>query len=275
MIKQDNEREFMQMAIAEMTKSEGGVKVGAVIVIDGKIVATGFRERGTHAERMAIESAKSQGLDLKNAVLYSTLEPCVNLGEDQKKQCCSDLIIENKILKVVIGRYDPNPNVNRRGWKSLRDGNVLLGDFPQDLRDKIDEENKVFVGYFEKGVGPKGGAKVDHRDDGTFEVQFSPDDDRVMAIRWTVAGIDAAYGYGTPPVKVALAKFATDFSDIDDPTAFEFSHSSRIGVGEIGIFRGPDACVLVKPKEIQSGPSYHAEHHFVNFDFVVRILNPR
>lgn len=185
----------MLHAIAEMEKSQEKVKVGAVIVIDGKIVATGFRKQGKHAEREAIEFANAHRLDLRKATLYATLEPCVNLAEGQDKQSCADLIIESKIREVVIGRYDPNPIIFRRGWKHLRDAGIWLRDFPKDLRDEVDRINQRFMNFFAKGVGPSGGAKIDHRDRGTFQVQFSPDDHRTMEISWTVAGRDCAHAY--------------------------------------------------------------------------------
>lgn len=96
-----------------------------------------------------------------------------------------------------------------------------------------------------------------------------------MEIAWTIAGIKAAYGYALRPVEVAMARFAKSFEEIDDPTAYEYRHSVRIGVGEIGIFKGPEACVLVKPKQIESGPLYGNDDYFVNFDYQVRITKPR
>jgi len=96
-----------------------------------------------------------------------------------------------------------------------------------------------------------------------------------MEIAWTVAGINAAYGYASRPVKVAMARFAKTFDEVDDPTAYEFRNSVRIEVGEIGIFKGPEACVLVKPKQIESGPKYGNTDYFVSFDYQVRITKHR
>jgi len=274
MTNQENDREHMLQAIAEMGKSQEKVKVGAVVVIGGEVVATGYRMPGRHAEREAIESANAQGLDLRKATLYATLEPCVSTSANQGKPSCADLIIKNKIREVVVGRYDPNPIIHRRGWKHLRDAGIWLRDFPKDLRDEIDRVNQRFMEFFAKGIGPSGGAKIDHRDKGVFEVQFSPDDPRSMEIAWTVAGVDCAHAYAERPVKAALARFAADFDEIDDPSAYEFSHSVTVGVDEIGIFLGPDACVLVKPRKVQSGPRHGASDYFIHFDFVVRVLTP-
>ena len=265
----------MAAAIEEMKKGVTSVKVGAAIVVDGEVVASATRAPGKHAERAAIELANERGVNLKKAILYATLEPCVDLRPGQLTQCCADLIVASGIKEVVIGCYDPNPHVYRQGWRRLRDSDVYLRDFPQDLREEIDSINSKFVGHFEKGLGPTGGAKVGHKDTGHFVIQLAEEDDRTMEIAWTVAGVDAAYGYAVRPVRVAMARFAKEFNEVDDPTAYSFGHSARIAVGEIGIFRGPDACVLVKPKQIESGPDYGKDDYFVSFDYQVRITNPR
>jgi diaminohydroxyphosphoribosylaminopyrimidine deaminase/5-amino-6-(5-phosphoribosylamino)uracil reductase len=263
---------FFDEAILEMEKSTATPKVGAVLVVDGAIVASGHKKDGTHAERGAIEAARELGVDLRRAVLYTTLEPCVGPNRGDGRQCCADLIVSSGIKRVMIGRYDPHPNIYRQGWRRLRDANIQCGDFPKNLRDEIDAKNGKFMRYFTSGTGPSGGAKVDHKDGAKFRVQFSEDDERYMDIGWTVCGVDSAYGYAVKPVDVALARFATDFDEIDDPTAYDFGHSARIEVGEVGIFLGPEACVLVKVKEVQSGPTYGSKDHFVLFEFRVRVF---
>ncbi len=90
-------RTFMERAIQEMSNSPGSTKVGAVLVVDGEIVATGHKVPGCHAERAAIEQAKANGIDLRQAVLYTTLEPCVQVKETQSKACCSSLILDEGI----------------------------------------------------------------------------------------------------------------------------------------------------------------------------------
>ena len=269
-----DERVFMEQAIQEMERCPDKVKVGAVLVVDGKVIATGYKQQGVHAERGAIETALKLGHKLKSAILYTTLEPCVDTRTGQKKQCCADLIITEGIREVVIGRYDPNPDIYRLGWRRLRDGGVRLRDFPADLRERVNIINEEFMGFFSSGIGPTGGAKIDHKERATFRIKFSKEDDRHMDIGWSLCGVNAAYGYAVNPVRVALARFATSFDEIDDPTAYDFNHSVRIGVNEIGIFSGPEATVLVKPKEVQSGPDYGSSNHFVKFDYLVKILKP-
>lgn len=94
---------FMEAAIEEAKKglSEGGIPIGSVLVIDGKIVGRGHNRRvqkGSailHAETDCIENAgRLTAKDYKKAVLYSTLSPC---------DMCSGTALLYKIPKIVIG----------------------------------------------------------------------------------------------------------------------------------------------------------------------------
>ena len=94
---------FMLAAIEEAKKGleEGGIPIGSVLVIDGKIVGRGHNRRvqnGSailHAEMDCIENAgRLKAADYKKAVLYSTLSPC---------DMCSGTVLLYKIPKVVIG----------------------------------------------------------------------------------------------------------------------------------------------------------------------------
>ena len=97
----------MRAAINEAAKSEaeGEVPVGAVIVKDGEIIATGRNRRETgrnalyHAELEAIDNACKAlgGWRLSNCDLYVTLEPC---------PMCAGAIINSRIKTVYFGAYD-------------------------------------------------------------------------------------------------------------------------------------------------------------------------
>lgn len=99
--------EFMNTAIslAKKAASEGEVPVGAVIVKDGEILATGYNMREkqknvfAHAESIAIRNACEALNDwrLDNCSLYVTLEPCV---------MCAGAIINSRISEIVFGAYD-------------------------------------------------------------------------------------------------------------------------------------------------------------------------
>jgi diaminohydroxyphosphoribosylaminopyrimidine deaminase/5-amino-6-(5-phosphoribosylamino)uracil reductase len=86
--------------------------VGAILVgSDGEIIGKGYHTKAGegHAEVQAIKSALEKTNDLTDCTLYVTLEPCSHHG---KTPPCTDLIIQHKIPRVVIGCMDPNPLVS-------------------------------------------------------------------------------------------------------------------------------------------------------------------
>jgi len=86
--------------------------VGAIIVDDsGVIIGEGYHQKAGegHAEVLAINDALEKSRDLSNCTLYVTLEPCSHTG---KTPPCTQLILEHKIQRVVIGSLDPNPMVS-------------------------------------------------------------------------------------------------------------------------------------------------------------------
>ena len=94
---------FMQAAIEEARRglAEGGIPIGSVLAIDGKIAGRGHNRRmqnGSailHAEMDALENAGRRGaLDYRNAVLYSTLSPC---------DMCSGAALLYQIPKIIVG----------------------------------------------------------------------------------------------------------------------------------------------------------------------------
>lgn len=96
--------------------------VGAIVVNNkGQIIGEGYHQKAgeAHAEVIAIIDALLQSKDLSSCTLYVTLEPCSHTG---KTPPCTNLIIEHKIQKVVIGSMDPNPLVS--GAKILTDAGI-------------------------------------------------------------------------------------------------------------------------------------------------------
>ena len=74
--------------------------------------------------------------------MYVTLEPCCHYG---KTPPCTQVIIEQKIAKVVIGSRDPNPKVAGKGAAILKNAGVMVEeDF---LKEECDELNDVFFHY--------------------------------------------------------------------------------------------------------------------------------
>ncbi len=124
--------EFMQAAIEEARKglAEGGVPIGAVLVIDGEIVGRGHNRRvqkGSavlHAEMDCLENAgRLRAGEYRRAVLYSTLSPC---------DMCSGAVLLYKIPKVVIGEHrtfrGPEEYLRSRGVE------LVILDDPECLR---------------------------------------------------------------------------------------------------------------------------------------------
>jgi diaminohydroxyphosphoribosylaminopyrimidine deaminase/5-amino-6-(5-phosphoribosylamino)uracil reductase len=121
-------------------------RVGAVVVKNGGILATGHhRAFGSyHAEREAL--AKIPGDMAKNATLYVTLEPCCHRG---KTPPCTAAIKEAGIRRVVYGIRDPNPQVNGKGIRELREAGIQV-DGPV-LEEEACEINRGYFKYRRTG----------------------------------------------------------------------------------------------------------------------------
>ena len=99
---------FMREALAEALLAEqaGEVPVGAVVVLDGQIIARGFNQPITthdpsaHAEIVALRNAAKACLNyrLPDCELYVTLEPC---------SMCVGAMIHARLKRVVFGASDP------------------------------------------------------------------------------------------------------------------------------------------------------------------------
>ncbi|MBQ3548057.1 MAG: nucleoside deaminase [Clostridia bacterium] len=123
-------REFMQMAILEAEKAAkmGEVPVGAVIVKNGEVIATGYNQREkkqnalSHAEIEAINTAcqKLGTWRLDDCEMYVTLEPC---------PMCAGAIINARIKTVIFGAYDSK--------MGCMDSVINLCDYPFNHRPEI------------------------------------------------------------------------------------------------------------------------------------------
>ena len=120
--------------------------VGCVIVFNDEIIGEGYHQEygKDHAEVNAIENVKDKSL-LKKSTLYVNLEPCVHFG---KTPPCTNLIIESKIPKVVIGCADSYSEVSGKGIKKMQNRGIeiIVGVLGKESR----ELNKRFFTFHEK-----------------------------------------------------------------------------------------------------------------------------
>ena len=122
--------------------------VGAVLVYNGKIIGEGYHQKygEAHAEVNCLNSVSEENKKLiSKSTLYVSLEPCSHFG---KTPPCSDLIIKNKIRKVVFGCRDPNFDVSGGGSEKLEAAGVDV-EFGI-LENECKEINKRFFTFFSK-----------------------------------------------------------------------------------------------------------------------------
>lgn len=108
----DNDGIYMRQAMdqAHNAWALGEVPVGAVVVKDGVVIATGFNQPiGTHdptahAEIMALRAAAEVlgNYRLPGCELYVTLEPCA---------MCAGAMMHARLARVVFGANDPKTGV--------------------------------------------------------------------------------------------------------------------------------------------------------------------
>ena len=104
----EQDAHWMRLALAEAQAAAqaGEVPVGAVVVHNGQVIATGRnapvhgQDPTAHAEIVALRAAAQRlgNYRLEDCTLYVTLEPCV---------MCSGAIMHARIGRVVFGASDP------------------------------------------------------------------------------------------------------------------------------------------------------------------------
>ena len=115
----------MRKALALAERGRGGTSpnpmVGALVVSDeGVIVGRGAHRvaGGPHAEAIALEDAGDRA---RGATLYCTLEPCSHTGRTGP---CAPLVSRAGIRRAVVAIADPNPLVDGRGLRHLRESGI-------------------------------------------------------------------------------------------------------------------------------------------------------
>jgi diaminohydroxyphosphoribosylaminopyrimidine deaminase/5-amino-6-(5-phosphoribosylamino)uracil reductase len=138
----------LQLAEKGLGNTAPNPMVGAILVYNKKIIGEGYTSKygGNHAEVNCINSvSKINRKYISKSTLYVSLEPCSHFG---KTPPCSNLIVENKIPKVVIGTLDTNLLVSGKGVKHLKENGieVIVG----VLQDECYLLNKRFFTFHNK-----------------------------------------------------------------------------------------------------------------------------
>jgi len=140
------DRRYMQLALEQANNAWalGEVPVGAVVVKDGEVIATGFNQPigqhdpTAHAEIMALRRAadKLGNYRLPGCELYVTLEPCA---------MCSGAMMHARLARVVYGADDPKTGAcgsvvnlfeqDRLNHHTALQGGVMAEECGQLLRD--------------------------------------------------------------------------------------------------------------------------------------------
>ncbi|MFY7742650.1 MAG: nucleoside deaminase [Flavobacterium sp.] len=131
-----NDTYFMKKALqeAETAFEKGEIPVGAVIVVDNKIIARThnltelLHDVTAHAEMQAITSAANflGGKYLKGCTLYVTLEPC---------QMCAGALYWSQISKIVFGARDEQRGFMTMGTQLHPKTEVISGVLASEAAD--------------------------------------------------------------------------------------------------------------------------------------------
>lgn len=159
------DKEFMRAALKEAKKALGQTSpnpaVGAVLVVDNRIVAKGYH-RGAGRNHAEIECLRDFGAPVPaRATLYVTLEPCSTAGRTAP---CTDAILKAGVRNIVVGAIDVNPRHSGKGIIQLRNAGIKVRE--GILADECAQINEAFNKWIVTGrpfVIAKCGMSLDGR----------------------------------------------------------------------------------------------------------------
>lgn len=144
MLKTDTDWMQHALRLAEQARQQDEVPVGAIIVLENRIIGEGWNQPisshdpTAHAEIQALRSAcqTMQNYRLPGATLYVTLEPCV---------MCAGALVHARVERVVFAATEPKTgaagscfdifNTPRLNHKVICEGGVLADESGELLRD--------------------------------------------------------------------------------------------------------------------------------------------
>jgi diaminohydroxyphosphoribosylaminopyrimidine deaminase/5-amino-6-(5-phosphoribosylamino)uracil reductase len=149
----NNDERFMRKCIELARKGQPHPNpyVGAVLVDgDGQVLSEGYHRKagGDHAETIALGMSNKFQIPnskFQNTTLYINLEPCCYFGRTPP---CADKIIKSGIKKVVIAIKDPNPKINGKGIKKLREAGIAVK--IGILKKEAEQLNEQFICSYTK-----------------------------------------------------------------------------------------------------------------------------
>ena len=141
-------RRCIELALLGAANVAPNPMVGAVLVHNNRIIGEGWHQQfgAPHAEVNCINSVVETDIPLiPGSTLYVSLEPCTHFG---KTPPCSDLIIQKKISKVIIGCRDLFEEVNGKGIEKLKNAGIEV--INGVLEEECKELNKRFFTFHTK-----------------------------------------------------------------------------------------------------------------------------
>jgi len=145
-----SDEHYMRLALAaaEEAAAQGETPIGAVLVVDGAVIATAHNMRETwqdptaHAESIAVREAAARlgRWRLPDATVYVTMEPCL---------MCAGALVLARVGRLVYGCRDPRAGALGSVYDVVRDGrlNHVYRITPGVLEAECRE---VVQGFFEK-----------------------------------------------------------------------------------------------------------------------------
>jgi diaminohydroxyphosphoribosylaminopyrimidine deaminase/5-amino-6-(5-phosphoribosylamino)uracil reductase len=135
---------LMEIAINEALASPRTVRpnprVGAALLSkDGRIISAKHEVfGGPHAEVNLFKKADEMGIKIEGSTVAVTLEPCSHFG---KTPPCADLLIKEKVKKLIIGLVDPFEKVSGQGIAKLQAAGIEVEiDVLKDRCEAINRE---------------------------------------------------------------------------------------------------------------------------------------